>query len=80
MRHKYKKLKVTKIVTKNIIADIKQIVDDHPDFYLDEIQNSLCVKSNVLLSISTIHQILKKKLRYSLQVCHEAAAQRNELE
>ena len=79
-RRKYKQLKVTKIVTKKIIDDVKQIVDDHPEFYLDEIQNSLCVKSQVLLSIPTIHRILKNKLRYSLQVCHEAAAQRNELE
>ena len=80
LRRKYKSLKVTKIVTSNIISSVKQIVDEHPEFYLDEIQQSLFINSNVYLSISTIYRILKDKLNYSLQVCHEAAAQRNKLE
>ena len=75
-----KKYKVTKIVTKSIIASVKRIVDDHPEFYLDEIQTSLCITCHVFLSLTTIHCILKEKLGYSLQVCHEAARQRNEFE
>ena len=45
MRRKFKRLKVTKTVTKKNTATVKQIVDDHPQFYLDEIQSSLYVKS-----------------------------------
>ena len=74
----YSRCLPTKIITPAIIRSVKQIVDDHPEYYLDEIQNELCHRMNILLSISALHGILTNKLGYTLQVCYEAAAQRNE--
>jgi len=47
---------------------IKRIVDEHPEFYLDEIQMSLCIRLKVFVSQSTIWRVLTEKLEYSLQV------------
>ena len=80
VRYQLKNFKVTKIVTNNIISSIKRIVDNNPEVYLDEIQTSLCVTCHVHLSRTTIHCILQDKLSYSLQVCYEAARQRNEFQ
>ena len=44
---------------------------------MDEIQNELCRRMNILLSSSSIHFTLTDKLGYILQVCYEVAAQRN---
>ena len=80
IRRQMRKYKVTNIVTSDIISSVKHIVDEHPEFYLDEIQTSLCVNSHVYLSLTTVHRILKEKLGYSLQVCHAAARQRDEFQ
>ena len=74
VRRQLKKFKVTKVVTNNIISSIKRIVDNNPEFYLDEIQTSLCVTCHVHLSLTTIHRILQDKLGYSLQVCYEVVS------
>jgi len=58
---------------------IKRIVDEHPEFYLDEIQMSLCIRLKVFVSQSTIWRVLTEKLEYSLQVCYESARQQSEI-
>ena len=64
IRRQMKRYKVTKVVTDNVIAAVKTIVDEHPEFYLDEIQSSLCVSARVFLSLTLINCILKEKLGY----------------
>jgi len=71
-------LSVTKKVSIEIISSIQEIIIDHPEYYLDEIQYDLCKTLGVFLSISTIWKVLRDKLGYSMQVCYHAAAQRNE--
>ena len=80
LRKLHRKCRVTKVITTEIIQCIQDIVDEHPEYYLDEIQTSLCSNMSIFISISTIHRILTDKLGYTLQVCYEAAAQRNESE
>ena len=75
-----KKNKATSVVTVTIINAIKDIIDEKPELYLDEIAEKLAEKSNCFLSLSTISRILKNQVGYSLQVCYESAIQRDELE
>ena len=51
---------------KNIL---KSIVDEHPEFYLDEFVKEMLQRTGYVFSIPTIHRRLKE-IGYSLQVCY----------
>ena len=76
----YKKCKMTTVITTEIMQFIKECLDEHPEYYLDEFQSLICKHLHLYISIPTIYRILVDKLGYSLHVCYEAAAQRNEAE
>lgn len=79
---KMKKLKMkykwTRGLNESHIAEIKRIVDEHPEFYLDEIAYEFCSATHIYFSISKISRILKNNLNYTLQVCYDVARQRDE--
>ena len=72
-----RRCKTTSVVTIAIIHCVQEIIDDHPEFYLDKIQATICIRLSIFLSITTIYRILKDRLGYTLQVCYDSAAQKN---
>ena len=62
------------------IEALKVIVEEHPEYYLDEFAEALLCKTHSLFSLSTINRMLKNDLNLSLQVCFDVAKQRNEHE
>ena len=58
-----------------MINCIKRIVDEHPEFYLDEIQMSVCIRLKVFVSQTAIWRVLTQQLECSLQVYCESAIQ-----
>ena len=77
LRHK---LKRTGVVTEEQVQCVQGIVDEHPEFYLDEIQMAVCSRLKIFISQTTLWRVLTEKLDYSLQVCYESAIQQNENE
>ena len=75
LTHRYKR---TSLITDDIVETLREIISEHPEYYLDEIQVAVCIRSKVFIAQSTLWKVLKQKLNYSLQVCHECAKQRNE--
>ena len=73
-----KKFKRTKVVTEDIVQCLKLITEEHPEFYMDEIQMAVCVQKRVFISEATLTRVLKEKLGYSLQVCYDSALQRSQ--
>uniref|UniRef100_A0A7S3V5Z9 Tc1-like transposase DDE domain-containing protein n=1 Tax=Chaetoceros debilis TaxID=122233 RepID=A0A7S3V5Z9_9STRA len=73
-----KKFKRTKVVTEDIVQCLKLITEEHPEFYIDEIQMAVCVQKRVFISEATLTRVLKEKLGYSLQVCYDSALQRSQ--
>ena len=65
------------VVTSEVLMVLQAIVEEHPEYYLDEIAAELGLRTRCYLSYSTLWQTLKNKLGYSLNVCYEAAAQRD---
>mmetsp|Transcript_5987 Transcript_5987/g.9075 ORF Transcript_5987/g.9075 Transcript_5987/m.9075 type:complete len:119 (-) Transcript_5987:228-584(-) len=39
---------------------------------------SICTRLQVYLPVSTLWKVLSEKINYSMQICYESAAQRNE--
>ena len=68
----------TSLITEELVQCVKEIVDEHPEFYLDEIQMSICTRLQVYLLVSILWKVLSEKINYSMQICYESAAQRNE--
>ena len=68
------------MITDKIISSLKTIINQNPEYYIDEIAEELVKHTSVYLPFSTIYKILKEKANNSLQVCYESAKQRNELE
>lgn len=81
-KKKYGKCMRTKngVMTDEIINAVKTIVNESPEFYLDEIMQKLVEDIGVYIPPTSIYRILKDKLDHSLQVCVEVATQRNELQ
>ena len=75
-----KKYKATSIITESIVQTLKEIVDEKPELYLDEIAVELIVRKDCYLCLATIANTLKTRLDYSLQVYAETAIQRDETE
>ena len=80
MKYLSRRYKRTSIITEQVVQAVKQIVDSHPEYYLDEIVSKLAEEQHVHLSMSSVERILHTKLDYSLQVCYESALQRDQLE
>jgi len=59
---------------------LKQIVDDQPDLYLDEIQKEFMTRTGRWFSQSWLWKKLCSECRYSLQVSTDCASQRDEEE
>ena len=70
----------TSVANTNHSTDLKEIINNNPEYYLDEIAVELVKKVGVYLPFSTFYKTITKRLKYSLQVCYEAAKQRNEME
>jgi len=75
LRKKYKR---TNVVTEELVQCLESIIEEHPEYYLDEIQMAVCVRQKVFISQTTLWRILREKLDYTLQVCYESAKQRSE--
>jgi len=73
-------LKRTVRMNNDLVKTIKEIVDEHSEYYLDEIQMALCSRKKVYISCSTIYWTITEKFNYSMQICYESAAQKNEAE
>jgi len=58
---------------------LREILNAHPEYYLDEIQNNLYLVSGKWFSCKTIYKHMKR-LNYSLKVAYEKALQRDETE
>ena len=60
-----KKYKRTDEITEEIVQCIKSIVDEHPEYYLDEIQMAVCVHVKVFLSRTTLWHVLTDMIGYA---------------
>ena len=56
---------------------LKEICEEHPEYYLDEFANELFCRTGYVFHIATICRVMKK-MNYSLQVCYHSAAQRDQ--
>ena len=63
-------------VTKPVLERLKEVVDDAPELYLDEIQSRLAV-DGYKLAVSTISTALRSRLQYTLRMITDMAAQRD---
>ena len=77
---KFRNQRRTNIITDDIVNTLRSIINENPEYYMDEIAEELVKHTGVYLPFTTIYRTLKEKLGYSLQVCYESAKQRNELE
>ena len=62
----------------NLLQILKDILDKHPEYYLDQFVEALYRKSNVLVSPSTVYRCLHDQLNYRMLAVQEIALQRNE--
>ena len=80
-KKKYKECTRTSgVMTDEIINGVRNIVEESPELYLDEIIEKLAQDIGVYLPHMAVYRILTDKLRTSLQVCTEVATQRNKEE
>ena len=80
-KKKYKEYTRTSgVMTDEIINGVRNIVEESPELYLDEIMEKLAQDIGVYLPHMAVYRILTDKLRTSLQVCTEVATQRNKEE
>ena len=63
-------------ITYSELMQLKNIVDENPNLYLDEIALKFAVKTGKYLAYNTISVILRTKLNYSMQVLSQVAIQR----
>ena len=59
---------------------LKDLIDDCPNLYLDEVQDNMIMVSGKKFSKSFLWKKLKYELGYSLQIAMKKAAQRDEEE
>jgi putative heme iron utilization protein len=64
-------------ITDSELLQLKEIVDENPNLYLDEIALDFAVKTGKYLAYNSISVILRTKLNYSMQVLSEVAKQRS---
>jgi len=79
-RHRMKKLRLHKratIWTREDLDQLRTLVREDPELYLDEIQTSLLYSLDKVFSTSSIRKTLDR-MGYSLKVAYEKACQRDE--
>ena len=62
----------------HLLACLRGILFDHPEYYLDQFVHALYKKTHVLISPMTVYRCLHDRLDYRMLVIQEIAAQRNE--
>ena len=73
-----KKCKRRRNVQPRHVQALRDIVNIHPEYFLDKYAEELAHQTHATFSLATISRILKEELGLSLQVCNEVARQRNE--
>ena len=66
-------------LSENHLYELKRIVIEHPEFYLDEFVAELARITGVYYHPSTISRLIRRRLGYTLQVLQEIAIQRDEI-
>jgi hypothetical protein len=80
-RKKYRSCRRTNgVMTEEVISTVRNIIEENPEYYLDEIMQKLAEETGIYLAPSAVYRVLTQKLDVSLQVCVEVATQRNELQ
>lgn len=59
------------------IKALRRILEEHPDFYLDEFVSELYIATGTLFHPSTVSKVINKRFNYSLKVYSQKAAQRD---
>ena len=77
MREKMYSMGSRAAINDHELLQLKQIVDDNPNLYLDEISLRFGIKTGKYLCDSTIWSYLSGKLGYSLRVLMDVGKQRN---
>ena len=77
LNKKLRKYRVLAIVKDGHVNDLKRILEEHPEYYLDEFAAELASVTGMFYSISTISRVLRNELHYSLQVCYHKAIQQD---
>ena len=65
------------VINDHELLQLKQIVDDNPNLYLDEISLRFGIKTGKYLCDSTIWSYLSGKLGYNLRALTDVAKQQN---
>ena len=68
------------VMTDEIVNAVNDIVNESPEFYIDEIMQKLAEDTGVYVPATSVYRILREKLGVTLQVCVEVASQWNELQ
>lgn len=66
--------------TSELTQKLKRLVDDHPDLYLDEIQDRFCAITRTYWLASHLWKRLYGSVEYSVMVTVDKAKQRDEQE
>ena len=78
LKRHFKGARKNEILDDADILSLKEVVDENPNLYLDEIAFTFGVKSGKFVHYSTIRRYMIDKLGYSMQVLQRIAKQRNE--
>ena len=77
MRQKMKTMGTGAMINDDELLQLKYIIDDNPQLYLDEISLHFAIKTGKYLCDSTIWTYMTNKLGYSLKVLSDVAKQRS---
>lgn len=77
-KRRFRNYKRSKVITQQMLEQLKDIIEDNPDLYVDEIQAKMCIKHKVWISERTLRRALKEELKMVLKVSYDSARQRDE--
>ena len=66
-------------VNPKYILEVKRVIEEHPEFFLDEIAKEVSLATGAYFSLSKISRIICINLSSSLQVCYHRARQHRSL-
>eukprot|EP00555_Chaetoceros_dichaeta_P014713 CAMPEP_0198271402 /NCGR_PEP_ID=MMETSP1447-20131203/49036_1 /TAXON_ID=420782 /ORGANISM="Chaetoceros dichaeta, Strain CCMP1751" /LENGTH=163 /DNA_ID=CAMNT_0043963973 /DNA_START=160 /DNA_END=648 /DNA_ORIENTATION=- len=78
MKVKYRHARTGEIMDDGDILVLKEIVDENPNLYLDELAFLFGIKTNKFVHYSTIRRCMDEKLGYSMKVLQTVAKQKCE--
>ena len=70
-------VKFTKKWSRFFIRHLKDVVNKHPVYFLDEIAEEMFIRTGALFHLSSVYKVLRKRLGCSLKVFSEVVWQRN---